>query len=268
MSRPGVPTCPSSARANGLLRPAPSKATLSGWVAKAVKKPESLPTRASPRRRERDARPGERIAAARVEKHQMDSARLLQVVEHPVERDRPLVDVGGVVQPRVDRDQVVAAVKLKPMAGIIKQRHVRAGRFGRERGDRPPHPGLIEVDPQRDLEAERLQRVGDIPGVVGRIDQLGNGLVAAVADDQREAAFRHRRQGRKQQRRQDRERTDGAERPPAAPAARTGETIHTRASRVHPRRPKEMNPPRMRPRVRRVKDRSGPTPASARALPS
>ena len=76
------------------------------------------------------------------------------------------------------------------MAAVIEQRDVGGRGAAGEVVDRPLHPRLVEIDAERDGEAERLQRIGDVARVVGRIGELGNRAIEALADDQRHPGFR------------------------------------------------------------------------------
>ena len=120
----------------------------------------------------------------------MDAVGLRQTLEHAVETDGALVDVVDAAQLRVDRDQVIVGGDLQAVAAVIEQRDVGGRRAASEVVDRPLHPRLVEIDAERDGEAERLQRVGDVARVVGRIGEFGNRAVAALADDQRHPALR------------------------------------------------------------------------------
>ena len=195
MSAPGVDRCPSSAVAKGLLRPLPSNATLSGCVAKVMKNPGSFADARESGRRQPNAAAGEGVVAAGVEKDEMASFSLAEFGEHGIERNRPRRDVVGLVQLSADGDEVVAASELKAVSGIVEQRHVGVGRLQREFVDGALHGGEIEIELERDLESQRLQRRGDILRVVRRIGERGDILVGAVADDEREAGLRPRRQG-------------------------------------------------------------------------
>ena len=111
-------------------------------------------------------------------------------LEHAVETDGALVDVVDAAQLSVDRDQVIVGGDLQAVAAVIEQRDVGGRRAAGEVVDRPLHPRLVEIDAERDGEAERLQRVGDVARVVGRVGEFGNRAIAAVADDQRHPGLR------------------------------------------------------------------------------
>ena len=101
--------------------------------------------------------------------------------------DGVFVDVVFAVQLRVDRDEVIVGGDLQAMAAVVEQRNV-GGRGGLgEFGDRALHARLIEIDAERDLEAEGLQFRGDVPGVVGRIGERRHVAIGAVADHQGDA---------------------------------------------------------------------------------
>ena len=120
------------------------------------------------------------------------------------------------------------------MPGIVEKRHIRIGRLQCEFVDGALHGRQIEINLERDLEAERLQRRGDVFSVVRRIGERRNGFVGAVADDERKAALRPRRQGREAE-------DDGEKRrcrPPPCPAQRLGRRFpsNQRASPIDWRR--------------------------------
>ncbi len=174
MSAPGVDRCPSSAVAKGLLRPLPSNATLSGCVAKVMKNPGSLPTRASPAAGTAMPAPAKGLLRQASRKTRWTSFSLPELSEHGIERNRPRRDVVDLAQLGADGDEVVAASELKAVSGVVEQRHVGIGRLQCEFVDGALHGREIEIELERDLESERLQRRGDILRVVWRIGERGD----------------------------------------------------------------------------------------------
>ena len=126
-----------------------------------------------PRRVQRDVEVFERIVAAGVEEDEVDAVRLRQPLEHAVETNGALVDV-------VD----AAQLRRRPGSGNCGRRPAGRGRRNRTaRRRRPPRcgakssiaccmPRLVEIDAERHGEAERLQRVGDVARVVGRVGEF------------------------------------------------------------------------------------------------
>ena len=95
----------------------------------------------------------------------------------------------------VNRNDVVLALELQPVAGEVDERHgLRARRrhLVEKLADRPAQRVLVEVARARDVEARGTQALGDQAGIVGG-GRLLAGLVLAVADDEREAPFRRLR---------------------------------------------------------------------------
>ena len=72
--------------------------------------------------------PGERIVAAGVENHQAEFLGRLDRDQDAVEREALVIDVGVAFQPRIDRDQVVPAVHLDAVAGVIDHRDIGIAR--------------------------------------------------------------------------------------------------------------------------------------------
>ena len=148
-----------------------------------------------PSRRQRNATASEGVVAAGVEKDEMAPSSLAEFGEHGIERNRPRRDVIERAQLGADGHEVVAASELEAVSGIIEERNVGARQLQGEFLDRALHRGEIEIEFERNLEPQRLQRRGDVLRVVRRIGERGDVLVGAVADDKGEAVVRPRRQG-------------------------------------------------------------------------
>ena len=161
---------------------------------------------------------GERIVAARVKKDDVHPLALAEFSEHGVERNHPRGEVVDLAQFGADGNEVVAPAELQTVPGVVEKRHIRIGRLQCEFVDGALHGRQTEINLECDLEAERLQRRGDVFSVVRRIGERRNGFVGAVADDERKPALRPRRQGREAE-------DDGEKRrcrPPPCPAQRLG----------------------------------------------
>ena len=196
---PGSPICRSSAEAKGELRPAPSIATEPGAVENAMKEPRvefelreagERDRRSVGRRAAEAAREG--IVAAGIEKHQAGFRLLFHDVEDIVDLHRFEPELGGHVEPGIDRHDEVAPVDLQAVAGIVEQPDAgtveRIGEFA----DLALQRALAEVVALDDLEAEIAQPGGDIDRVVHRIGERAGFFIDAIADDQRHAPFRLR----------------------------------------------------------------------------
>ena len=106
-----------------------------------------------------------------------------------VEPDRPLGDVDPALQARVHGDEVVFPVDLEAVAGVVEERDVGGPGGLEEVADHRGHLGLGQVRAADHLEAERVERVGDVGGVVDRVLQRVEVGVGAVADHQRDAGL-------------------------------------------------------------------------------
>ena len=109
----------------------------------------------------------------------------------PVERQRLVLDVVGVGELGVDRDQIVDARGLDAVAGIIDHRDVGVARQGGEIAHGALHLHDAEIVALVDhVEFRALQQRRDRVGVVERVGEQAGVLVFGVADDQRDAARR------------------------------------------------------------------------------
>ncbi len=141
----------------------------------------------------------QRIVAARVENHDLNAWRKLHRRLHIVEADHLVAKADLVLELRVDRHEVVPAPILHAVAGVVEKHGVSPSSFARELGDRLVHLPLFDVDFQRHLESDRLQRLGDVCGIIRRIGEGRSILIGAVANDQRHAlvGYARRRQTEK-----------------------------------------------------------------------
>jgi hypothetical protein len=139
----------------------------------------------------------ERVIAASIEQDEVDpGAGFFHLVENARGADRLHKDVTFIERMGVDRDQIVEAVRLHAMAGIIEQRDVGAGQLMAELLQGAVEAGFVEVKlgAAADHEkAERQQRIRHQPGVGGGVWQRGDGAVGRIADHQRHALFGMRR---------------------------------------------------------------------------
>ena len=136
----------------------------------------------------------ERIVAAGVENDEPQFLGRLDRDQHAIQRERLVVDVGVALQLCIDRNQIVRAVHLDAVAGVIDDGDVgiagtvgeiaqRAAGFGR---------GQIAAGID-DVEAGLLQRRGDLGAVVNRVGKLRDVPVGGIAEHQRDALLGKRR---------------------------------------------------------------------------
>ncbi len=134
--------------------------------------------------------PGERIVAAGVENHQPQLLGRLDRDQDAVEREAFVIDVGVAFQPRIDGNQVVPAVHLDAVAGVIDHRDIGIARAIGEIAQRATGLGRRQVAAGiDDVEAGVLQRRRDPGAVVNRIGQRCDILVVGIAQHQRHALF-------------------------------------------------------------------------------
>ncbi len=98
----------------------------------------------------------ERIVAAGIEQHQVDPrAGFLKFVEDARCRNHLHEDIAFVLRVGVDRHQIIEAMRLHAMAGIIKQRHIGAGQLGRKILQRLIETSLVEIEPGAAADHEK-----------------------------------------------------------------------------------------------------------------
>ena len=163
----------------------PSLATLPGAVAKAMIDPVGASSSESPPATGLAA--GERVVAAGVEDDDVHAVvRLAHAVEQLLHVHRVRHHVGLALDATGDRDEVVVAVDLHPVAGEVEEADAVGAELGAEVVDRLLHLLLRRVDLEVDFEVRAFERAGDRLGVVARVRQRGAGVVG-VADHEREA---------------------------------------------------------------------------------
>ena len=154
---------------NGELRPCPSAATRFGWVANAISVPSAPDTAARPRVKRSRARCRQLarelrhrlVVAAGIDDEDADVAGVLQVVDHVLQIGE-LAQVGLVVELGIDRREIVDALILQAVTGIEHQRRVGLARLLGEADEDILHVGAIEVGAEQHVEAEILQRRGEV----------------------------------------------------------------------------------------------------------
>ena len=66
----------------------------------------------------------ERVVPAGVQNHDAGTVAALELVHDPLQRDRLELEIGLVLELRIDRDEKISARDLQSMAGIEEQRHL------------------------------------------------------------------------------------------------------------------------------------------------
>ena len=87
----------------------------------------------------------------------------------------------------IDRHQIIAAVDLHAVAGVVDHRHLRPRGIAQEIADRRLHRRAVEVDAFGHHEADVAQALCHRARIVGRIGQRPDMRIGAVADHQRNA---------------------------------------------------------------------------------
>ncbi len=130
------------------------------------------------------------IVAAGVEDDETQLLGRLHRDQQPVEREGFVVDVGIALEPGIDRNQVIGAVDLHAVAGIIDDGDIGIARLVGKVPQRPPHleRGQI-VARHHDVEFGVLEHRRDGGGIPDRVAQRRDVLVGGVADHQRDALF-------------------------------------------------------------------------------
>ena len=134
--------------------------------------------------------PGKRIVAAGVENHQPQLLGRLDRDQDAVEREAFVIDVGVAFQPRIDGDQVVPAIHLDTVAGVIDHRDIGIARTIGEVAQRATGLGRRQVAAGiDDIEAGLFQRRRDLGAIVNGIGQRRDISVGGIAQHQRHALF-------------------------------------------------------------------------------
>ena len=132
---------------------------------------------------------GERVVAAGVEDDEPQALGPLQGVEDAIQRDRLVIGVALVHQLGVRGDQVIRVADLDAVAGIVDDGDLRVGDRVLELADRALEFQVARVVARRHhVEPGAAEQVGHRVGVAHRVGQLRHVLVAADADDERDAA--------------------------------------------------------------------------------
>ena len=136
----------------------------------------------------------ERIVAACVQDHQPQLLGGFDRNQHAIERHRFVIDIGVALKHGIDRNQIVGALHLNAMTGIVDHGHVGVAGPVAEVAQRPPHIGAGQVVTDIDhIEAGLPHGLGEGVGVVVRIGQLRNVAILRVAHHERDAGHRRGR---------------------------------------------------------------------------
>ena len=136
---------------------------------------------------------GEGIVAAGIEEDDVGAAAAVELLHDAGQRHQRQVDFRFELDQRVDRHQIVLAVHLQPVAGIEEQRDL--GLFGgaAELDQRLHQRAPVEIGAAEHLEAQPLQLLRQVGGVVLRVPQLPDMLVGRISDHQCDAFLRCQR---------------------------------------------------------------------------
>ena len=195
-----------SAAENGLLAPSPSSATWPGAVANAISVPapsvEPAPSEAGAARPDPASMPRlatggrhlrrHRIVAAGVEDENVGAELVVEAGHDGIHVHHRIRHAPAGLKCEIDRHQIVAAVDLHAMAGVVDHRHLAARGLAQEIADRLLHRRAVEIDAFGDGKADVAQAFCNGMRVIGRIGQRLDMGIGAVADHERDApAGRH-----------------------------------------------------------------------------
>ena len=135
-----------------------------------------------------------RIVAAGVENHQPQLLGRLDRDQDAVEREALVIDVGIALEPRIDRNEIVAAIHLDAVAGIIDHRNIGIARTVSKIAQRATGFGRRQVAAEvDDVEAGLFQRGRNPGAIVNGIGQRRDVAIGRIAQHQRHALFGERR---------------------------------------------------------------------------
>ena len=191
-SRPGVFRLATRAVAYGTV---PSVAVLGGGAFLRRVGDEGRPGRLDPGEAAADRALADRalhlvdegIVAAGVEKDEAEAGRTVDRGHHPGEGDGLVLDIGVALERGVDRDEIIDAVDLDAVAGIVDHGDLGAARLVLEIAERPAQVVGGQVVEMGDIEADVGEGLGHVGGVIDRVGENPDRDVVAVADDQRDA---------------------------------------------------------------------------------
>ena len=133
----------------------------------------------------------EGVVAACIQNHQPQLLGGFDRNQHTIERDGFVINIGVAPKRSVDRDQIVGALDLDAMTGIVDHGHVGIARLVAEVPQRAAHLGFGQIVTSIDhIEPGLLHDLGEGRRVIVRIGQLRNVPVLRVADDECHAGRR------------------------------------------------------------------------------
>ena len=129
-----------------------------------------------------------RVVPAGIEDHQPQLLRRLDRNQHTVQRQRLVQNIRIGLKRRVDRDEIVGAIQLDAVPGIIDNRNIRIPALVAEVAQRLAQLADGQVQFGLDgIEACRLEHRGNRRRIVRGIAELGHVPVGRIADHQRHA---------------------------------------------------------------------------------
>ena len=113
-------------------------------------------------------------------------------IEYQIERQRLKSDLALVVEPGIDRDQIVRSGHLDAMTGIEHRGDFRlVGKLGKFH-QRIAQGIVVEIEFDHDLEADARQNGCHVLGIIVRIGERRLVFIPGIADDERNLAVRCR----------------------------------------------------------------------------
>ncbi len=129
---------------------------------------------------------GERIVAAGIEDDESQLLRRLDREHHALQRERLVVHVIVALELGVHRNQIIGAVDLDAVAGVIDHGDVGIGRAVGEIAQHPSRLQRAEIVPRHHhVEAGLLEGVGHQACVVRGIGEPRHVLIGGIAEHQR-----------------------------------------------------------------------------------
>ena len=129
-------------------------------------------------RQSADAGRPERVVAAGIEDQNIEHVvRPRYGIDDEARIDRALLQASFVAHGRIDRNKIILARDLRPVARVVEKAHAFAVRQRiAEAADRFQHLGLARIENQLDGEACAAKRVRNVRGVIPRIGERCEGV--------------------------------------------------------------------------------------------
>ena len=136
---------------------------------------------------------GQGVVAAGIEKHQIGRPVAVHLPQDRRQLDGAEIEVRLIVELGIDRREIIGAIDLQTMTGVIEKRHISTFQRTRKITHQTDHLVNIGVETFQHLKSKTLKRRRHGVRIVLGIGQTGRVLIGRVADDEGDPALGLRR---------------------------------------------------------------------------